>query len=86
MKKQYLVCYSTGGFGDYAIHHVFVTQDLSKAQKWTDKYNRILNTYKPFYDTLYDDFIESDIEHPLLMRSVKFCEYNEASFEEIEVR
>jgi len=67
MNKIYIIFIESGFYDTYITQPMFVTSDLSKAEKWVDRYNNIVknstnrfeknklkyeNTYNPPY--LYD--------------------------------
>jgi|JI9StandDraft_2_1071091.scaffolds.fasta_scaffold477359_2 hypothetical protein len=49
MERIYLVSYCGGGWDDYYTKALFVTHDLEKAQKYTEKFNGILKKWKGWY-------------------------------------
>ena len=57
MNKEiiYLVAVCSGEYEDYTEHNIFATTDKDKAEKWRDKYNRIIDNNKDRINNYYDD-------------------------------
>lgn len=51
----YLVMVCNGQHEDYTERHIFATTDKDKAEKWRDKYNRIIDNNKDRINHYYDD-------------------------------
>lgn len=81
--KLYLACYSHGDYDDISHTTVFVSEDLETVKAWVNKYNRILKTYKPFYESIY---YSDENNHPLIYKALLISEYNQAYYLEIEKR
>ena len=80
MSKAYLVLYSAGTYDTYIKVNHFVTFDKNKAELYVEKFNRILEEYRDYFnDNDLDD--ESTIYY--IYRTL---DINCASLEEIEVR
>lgn len=92
MKKAYLCYYSAGGYDDYRNVNIFVTESLTKANKWMRKFNRILKKWKEYYSQfetkgygsfkwIGDEFIEKHYDRWSSLRNI-----NRAYITEIEIR
>lgn len=80
MSKAYLVSYSAGTYDTYIKVNHFVTFDKNKAERYVEKFNRILIQYRDYFnDNDVDD--ESTIYFIYITLDI-----NRASLEEIEVR
>lgn len=89
--KAYICYYVHGSYEDRTIINVFVTTNIEVAQKWVNKFNKVIEKYKD----LYKQFEEVS---PFFGRqlSEKYCEYVERwdfvnnvkyiGIEEIEIR
>ena len=51
----YLVMVCSGEYEDYTERHIFATKDKKRAEKWRDKYNRIIDSNKDRINHYYDD-------------------------------
>lgn len=51
----YLVQMCSGQYEDYREHHIFATVDKERAERWCDKYNRIIENNKDRISHYYDD-------------------------------
>ena len=51
----YLVMVCSGQYEDYTERHIFATADKDTAEKWRDKYNRIIDNNKDRINHYYDD-------------------------------
>lgn len=80
---MYLVQYSRGSFDDYCVTHIFVTDNKEMAERYVEKFNRIIQKAKEFYVRIYNDF---DLENDQWDRYFMYYDINEAFIQEIEVR
>lgn len=101
MKKDkkyiYAAKYAGGSYDDYYVAVAFVTHDKHIAEKWAEKYNRILKSYKDFYfqkddegefvlKERYQDMYNSISENFNIDRYWDMYDAKEAFVSEIEVR
>jgi len=89
MNKMYLVKYSTGSYEDYHQNNLFVTADKEVADKYVEKFNRILDNWLD-YMTLFDNEHgyrdDEKCTTAISQRYYDVIETNGAFVEEIEVR
>ena len=82
-KELFIVMGSSGEWYDYTRYHFFVTTDEELAQKWVDKYNRILAKWREFYRELNDSVYD---EHWGWNRYYDVMNRHSAFIEKIELR
>lgn len=80
MSKAYLVSYSAGTYDTYIKVNHFVTFDKNKAERYVEKFNRILEEYRDYFN---DNDVDDESTMYFIYRTL---EINCASLEEIEVR
>ena len=70
MSKAYLVWYSAGTYDTYVkVEHV-VTFDKNKAERYVDKFNRILEEYRDYFnDNDVDDESPSEMSSEFKVKS-----------------
>lgn len=87
-KTYYLVCYGMGSFDDYFRVEKFITEDELTAKNYVEKFNRILETYREHYSTLYDIYLDegTDYSNHIQDRFYIIDEYGIAFYKEIEKR
>jgi predicted secreted protein len=51
----YVVQVCRGQYDDYWENEIFATADKARAEKWRDRYNRIIDDNKERIDNYYDD-------------------------------
>jgi len=86
--KMYLVTYSLGSYEDYHEHDIFVTKSEEKAQKYIEKFNRILEKWKDYYNKAYREIrvISNKKEERISDRYFQLHDITGAYYEPIEVR
>lgn len=86
--KHYLVSYSTGSYDDFRINNLFVTENEEYAKKYCEKFNRILNKWRPYFLEVYNNYDwendENNDSH--YDKSEVFIEINQCFYNEIEMR
>lgn len=80
MSKAYLVSYSAGTYDTYVKVNHFVTFDKNKAERYVDKFNRILEEYRDYFN---DNDVDDESTMYVIYRSL---DINYASLEQIEVK
>jgi hypothetical protein len=80
MSKAYLVSYSAGTYDTYIKVNHFVTFDKNKAEVYVEKFNRILEQYRNYFN-------DNDLDDESTMYYIyRTLDINCASFEKIEIR
>jgi hypothetical protein len=56
-EKQYMlvVKYSEGMYDDFCVHDIFATTDEEKAKAYVEKFNRIIEKWQVYWDTIVND-------------------------------
>lgn len=80
---MYLVEITTGQWEDTYYEKVFVTGDKKKADEWVERFNHIIEKYRGFSESYYDD---GDWDKPQPFWYDYFRERPYASMEEVEKR
>jgi purine-nucleoside phosphorylase len=85
---MYLVTYSQGVWDDYVKIDVFVTHDESKAQKYVDKFNTMLEKWKSYFSETVDMENAWLIAHAdeKTERAYQIWNVNRAYIDKIELR
>jgi len=55
MKNIYLLGYSSGNYDDFYQNIIFSTDDKNKAEKYVEKFNRLLEKWKNYYSNFEED-------------------------------
>jgi hypothetical protein len=87
-EKMYLVKYSTGSYEDYHQVVLFVTHSKDKADKYVEKFNRILNYWKDIVQSCEDEngYPVHTTSESLYDRYYDIIEMGHSFIEEVEVR
>lgn len=80
--KIYIVSGSEGIYDEYFEYSIFATFDKEKAEKYVEKYNRILDKARDFYTPVND----IEMNHHQFDRYLLVEDTNHATIEELEVR
>ena len=87
-EKQYMlvVKYSQGCWDDYCVHNIFETTDEEKAKAYVEKFNRIVEKWHIYWDTIAndDDFGYDDTFN--YNRYHQITDINRAWYYKIEIR
>jgi len=91
MEKIYIVKIHGGDYEDRFTYTIFATSDKTKAEKYVEKYNRLLQKLQNHYDeqikTLEENGCEESQEYgDIYNKSYHVGEYKFCSMEELEVR
>jgi hypothetical protein len=87
MKTIYIIKYC-GGFEDYFENIIFATFNKKLAQKYVEKYNRILNKWKEHYRQYEDDegFLDDIHSNYIYYRYEKILNLKNCFYEKIKIR
>ena len=83
----YLVQLCSGQYEDYTQNEVFATTDKERAEKWCDKFNKIIEDNEDRIDKYYDDddCDDYDKEHPFWY-DIMMYDCPTARFVKVELR
>ena len=81
-EKQYMlvVKYSEGMYDDFCVHDIFATMDEEKAKAYVEKFNRIINKWQVYWDTIVNDDTYN------YNRYYQITDINRAWYDKIEIR
>jgi hypothetical protein len=87
-EKQYMmvVKYSSGSWDDYFVHDVFTTTNEEKAKAYVEKFNRIIEKWHIYWDTIANDDDFGDDDTFNYDRYHQITDINRAWYDKIEIR
>ena len=87
-EKQYMlvVKYSQGSWDDYFVHDVFATTVEEKAKAYVEKFNRIIEKWHIYWDTIANDDDFGDDDTFNYNRYHQITDINTAWYDKIEIR